>query len=60
VAELNSGGQARATMFPLAPAQVDGSGFVLALPIGAGPHALVAFDAEGAEIGRLDVVAPGP
>lgn len=60
VAELDSGGVARATLFPLAPAQVDGSGFVLALPIGAAPHALVALDADGAEVGRLDVVAPGP
>ena len=60
VAALDSGGQARATMFPLAAAQVDGSGFVLALPPDAGPHALVAFDADGVELGRLELVAPGP
>jgi hypothetical protein len=60
VAELESGAVARATLFPLAPAQVDGSGFVVALPIGAGHHAILAFDADGTEIGRLEVVAPGP
>jgi hypothetical protein len=60
VAELESGATARATLFPLAPAQVEGFGFVLALPPDAAPRALVALDADGAEIGRLEVVAPGP
>jgi hypothetical protein len=60
LAELDSGAKARATLFPLAPAQVDGFGFVLALPPDVAPRALVALDADGAEIGRLEVVAPGP
>ena len=54
IAELDAGTQARATLFPLAPAQVDGFGFLLALPPETGPHALVAFAAEGTELGRVE------
>jgi hypothetical protein len=59
VAELGSGSVGRATLFPLAPAQVDGFGFVLALPPETGPHALVALDADGAELGRVEYM-PSP
>ena len=59
VADLGSGSVARATMFPLAPAQVDGFGFVLALPPGTGSHAIVAFDVAGNELARLEYV-PNP
>jgi len=54
VAELGSGSVARATLFPLAPAQVDGSGFVLALPPETGSHSLVALAADGTELGRVE------
>jgi len=59
VAELDSGSVARATLFPLAPAQVEGSGFVLALPPETGSHSLVAFAADGTELGRVEY-EPGP
>ncbi len=59
VAELGSGAVARATLFPLEPAQVDGVGFVLALPPGTGSHALVALAADGTELGRVEY-APTP
>ena len=58
VAELGAGATARATLFPLAPAQVDGFGFLLALPPETPPRALVAFAADGTELGRAEY-APG-
>lgn len=54
VAELADGRTAQAVLFPLAPAQVEGSGFVLYLPADAPQDAIVARDADGTELGRLE------
>ena len=58
VAALEDGREARAVLFPLAPAQLDGSGFVVYLPAGAPQAAIVARDADGTELGRLEYQAP--
>jgi hypothetical protein len=58
VAVLEDGREARAVLFPLAPAQVEGSGFLIYLPAGAPQAAIVARDADGAELGRLDYQGP--
>ncbi len=58
VAELEDGREARAVLFPLAPAQVDGSGFVVYLPADAPQAAIVARDADGTELERLEYHAP--
>jgi hypothetical protein len=58
VAELEDGREARAVLFPLAPAQVEGSGFVVYLPADAPQAAIVARGADGAELGRLEYAAP--
>jgi hypothetical protein len=51
--EFDDGREARAVLFPLAPAQVEGSGFVVYLPAGAPDHSVVALAADGTELGRL-------
>lgn len=51
--ELEGGSTARAVMFPLAPAGVEGSGFVIYVPADARQQSLVAFDADGEELERL-------
>ena len=56
--ELEDGSTARAVMFPLAPAGVEGSGFVVYLPADARQQSLVAFDAGGIELERLEFSAP--
>jgi hypothetical protein len=58
VAELEDGREARAVLFPLAPAQVDGSGFMVYLPADAPQAAIVARDADGTELERLEYHAP--
>lgn len=57
-AELEDGSTARAVLFTLAPADVEGSGFVLYLPADARQQSLVAFDADGQELERLGFSAP--
>lgn len=58
VAELEDGREAGGVLFPLAPAQVDGSGFVVYLPADAAQAAIVARDADGTELGRLEHQSP--
>jgi hypothetical protein len=59
VAGEEDGREARAVLFPLAPAQVDGSGFVVYLPAEAAVGtAIVARDADGTELGRLEYRGP--
>ena len=58
VAVLEDGREARAVLFPLAPARLDGSGFVVYLPADAPQAAIVARDEDGAELGRLEYQAP--
>jgi hypothetical protein len=57
VAELEDGREARAVLFSLAPAQVEGSGFVVYLPVDAPQAAIVAYDADGTELERLEYQA---
>jgi hypothetical protein len=59
VAMLEDGREARAVLFPLAPAQVEGSGFVVYVPAEAAVgSAIVARGADGAELGRLEYDGP--
>ncbi len=53
VAELEDGREARAVLFPLASAQIEGSGFVVYLPADAPQAAIVAYDGDGIELERL-------
>jgi len=54
VAELEDGSMARAVLFSLAPADVEGSGFVLYLQPDLGQRSLVAHDVSGSELARLE------
>jgi hypothetical protein len=58
VADLDDGREARAVLFPLVPAQIEGSGFVVYLPADARQAAVVARDADGIELERLEYHAP--
>ncbi|MDQ4036293.1 MAG: hypothetical protein M3153_10215 [Chloroflexota bacterium] len=59
VAVLEDGREARAVLFPLAPARVEGSGFVVYVPATAPVgSAIVARGADGAELGRLEYDGP--
>jgi hypothetical protein len=59
IAELDDGRQARALLFPLEPAGIDGNGFILYLPAETPGHSLVARAADGGELGRLEFT-PAP
>lgn len=59
VAELDDGREARAVLFPLEPAGIDGNGFILYLPAEAPGHSLVARAADGSELERLEFT-PAP
>ncbi len=55
---LEDGSEAAATLFPLAPAQAVGTGFIVYLPNGSPQESLVARDDDGTELERLQVVGP--
>ncbi len=56
--EFEDGTEAAARLFSLAPANVEGTGFIAYVPSGARQSALVARDADGQELERLEFIAP--
>jgi len=54
VIELVDGRDARALLFSLAPAEVEGSGFVAYLPADEVGWSVVALSSDGSELGRLE------
>jgi hypothetical protein len=56
--ELEDGTEAAARLFSLAPARVEGTGFIVYVPSGARQSALVARDVDGEELERLEFIGP--
>lgn len=58
IIEMEDGSEAAARLFSLAPANVEGTGFIAYVPSGARQRSLIARDADGTELERLEFSGP--